>query len=240
MPVKSVIQQDLSGGVNVVANPYDIGRKQSVLLTNLLLDEHGSVRTRDGTKILTTSPVSGQIVRVFKYNRQDGTVFELVIVRATDRNNQLWVVGRPSMVIVGVSAATAPAGTFTVSGDQVALIPVGSGFTVAGSTGNDGAYTATFVGYNGTNTVISVAETVPDATVDGFVLTGALVGGTAPQQSDTGGESTWVMLRYSLLDTQYDWSFQFTANATFNVRKVQLDLVRVGSAAAGTVFVEIH
>src|SRR3990172_7579876 len=128
MALKAVIQQDLSGGTNVVANPYDIGRKQSVLLTNLLLDEHGSVRTRDGTKILTTSPVSGQIVRVFKYNRQDGTVFELVIVRATDRNNQLWVVGRPSMVIVGVSAAPAPPRTFTVSGDQVALIPVGSVF----------------------------------------------------------------------------------------------------------------
>src|SRR3989304_9694773 len=99
MAVKSVIQQDLGLSVNVIANPYDIGRKQSVLLTNLLLDEHGSVRTRDGTKILTTSPVSGQIVRVFKYNRQDGTVFELVIVRATDRNNQLWVVGGPSLLI---------------------------------------------------------------------------------------------------------------------------------------------
>lgn len=56
MPLQQVIQQDLSRGTNVVSNPWDLGGQQSVFLGNCMLDEHGSIRTRQGTSIVTTSP----------------------------------------------------------------------------------------------------------------------------------------------------------------------------------------
>ena len=37
-----MIQQDLSKGSNLVTSPYLIGKQQSILDLNFLLDEHGS------------------------------------------------------------------------------------------------------------------------------------------------------------------------------------------------------
>ena len=59
------------------------------------------------------------------------------------------------------------------------------------------------------------------------------------QQSDSGVDGTWFMLHYSLLGTQYDWGFQFTANGTYTVNKVQFDLQRIGTIA-GNAWVEIQ
>ncbi len=56
--LKPVSQFDYSGGANPVASPALIGPKQSQRIHNMLLDEHGRLRTVDGTHILTTAPVS--------------------------------------------------------------------------------------------------------------------------------------------------------------------------------------
>lgn len=54
--LKPVAQTDFSGGVNLVVNPYLISQKQAADVQNMWLDEHGSLRTRDGVRTLTTSP----------------------------------------------------------------------------------------------------------------------------------------------------------------------------------------
>lgn len=78
--VKEIRQQDFSRGSNVVTNPFDLGKQQSILLSNLLLDEHGSLRVRDGTKIQTTSPDFRPIVKLFDFVKSDGTVIPLAIL----------------------------------------------------------------------------------------------------------------------------------------------------------------
>jgi hypothetical protein len=70
MADKAIIQQDLSGGSNIVTNPYDTGPKQSILLTNLLLSEHGSLVVRDGALILGTAPATRPIVKLYDFVRQ--------------------------------------------------------------------------------------------------------------------------------------------------------------------------
>src|SRR5215475_3735180 len=62
-PLKPVIQQDVSKGMNAVTNPYDIGQQQSISLINLILDEHGSLRTRDGWTLQTVSPDLAPTIR---------------------------------------------------------------------------------------------------------------------------------------------------------------------------------
>lgn len=92
--LKAIIQQDLSRGTNVVANSFDIGQQQSVLITNMLLDEHGSVRTRDGELIITTSPDTAPsirpIVKLYDYIQIDGTIIRLAIIRTIGGNNVLY------------------------------------------------------------------------------------------------------------------------------------------------------
>jgi hypothetical protein len=94
MPPQAVIQQDLSKGSNVAASPYVLGKQQSVLITNMILDEHGSLDVRDGTVLQTSSPDAPAnarpIVKLFDFVRQDGTIFPLAVVRGTAGNNQLY------------------------------------------------------------------------------------------------------------------------------------------------------
>lgn len=66
--------------------------------------------------------------------------------------------------IVGVTSGAG--GSFEISGDRVDDIVSAGTFTISGSTGNDGTYTVVSATYNGTETIIIVAN-VPDATVDG-------------------------------------------------------------------------
>lgn len=103
--LERVVQQDLSKGSNVVTNPYIIGKQQSILLTNLLLDEHGSVRGRDGTLIQTSSPDVAPniraIIKLFNFIRQDGTKYPLAMVLGVATNNQLYNRGGSPWTLIG-------------------------------------------------------------------------------------------------------------------------------------------
>jgi len=63
---------------------------------------------------------------------------------------------------------------FMVEGDQTAFFSVGQQFPVTNSTGNDGSYDIVSVTYNMGDDVteIEVAQAIPDATVDGDILSG--------------------------------------------------------------------
>lgn len=63
MALTAIIQQDLSKGSNVSVQPYLLGKQQSVLLINMMLPEHGSLRVRDGSTVLGTSPDNPQAAR---------------------------------------------------------------------------------------------------------------------------------------------------------------------------------
>ena len=79
--LRPVVQQDMSKGMNLVTNPYIVGAKQGLLYTNLLLDEHGSLRVRDGTLIAMTSPDTGTkrpIVKMWHFIHANGTHQPLV------------------------------------------------------------------------------------------------------------------------------------------------------------------
>lgn len=71
-----------------------------------------------------------------------------------------------------VTAVDISTDTLTIAGDQRARFPAGSKFTIEGSTGNDGLYTADTVAYDsvGDETTIVTVEDVTDATVDGNIF----------------------------------------------------------------------
>lgn len=54
--LRPVSQTDFSGGMNAVVNPFLISQRQVAFTNNMVLDEHGALRTRDGYAVLTTSP----------------------------------------------------------------------------------------------------------------------------------------------------------------------------------------
>jgi len=72
-PLMPIRQTDFSGGVNAVTNPYVVGEKQLQRVRNMLLDEHGSLRTRDGFSVISTSPAAGPILLRGLLNQVNGT-----------------------------------------------------------------------------------------------------------------------------------------------------------------------
>lgn len=80
MAFQTLAQQDFSKGVNAVASPYLVGQQQVVRARNLILDEHGSMRTRDGYQVLTTGPDTGPITYRGVLNKTDlsSTPFAIV------------------------------------------------------------------------------------------------------------------------------------------------------------------
>lgn len=80
-------QQDFSGGVNSVTSPYLVSAKQVLRAMNMTLDEHGSLKTRDGMLLQTSSPAGeagNKITKLYDYVKSDqaGTVIKLAIVKS--------------------------------------------------------------------------------------------------------------------------------------------------------------
>ena len=91
--LQSILQLDFSGGENTVTSPYLIGQKQSQQCNNFILDEHGSLRVRDGTLIqgAAGSPLSAKpIVKIYDFVKVDGTIKQLAIVYQSGSANTLY------------------------------------------------------------------------------------------------------------------------------------------------------
>ena len=72
--LQELAQTDFSGGTSAVTSPYKVGDKQVQRTRNLMLDEHGSLTTRDGYSVLTTSPdTTNPIVLIAVLNLIDGS-----------------------------------------------------------------------------------------------------------------------------------------------------------------------
>lgn len=63
----------------------------------------------------------------------------------------------------------APGPYFTIAGNKAALINAAGFITVVRSTGNNGTYTVTSANTSGVETVINVAEPIPNGTLDGSI-----------------------------------------------------------------------
>ena len=126
-----------------------------------------------GRKITLTS-LSGVSVDV------TGAVDHFAI---TDDNNSilLLVDTAEQADIVGVDTGT---DTITIDGDHTADIEADDYVTIRGGTANDGIYTVSSVSLNGSDTDITVNETIDDGTVAGICIYGA--------QHLTSGNSTDV------------------------------------------------
>ena len=68
-----------------------------------------------------------------------------------------------------ITAVNTGSKQFTIAGDRRRYFNVGGGFSVTGSTGNDGDYTVASLALSGGNTLIVVNETVASAVADGAV-----------------------------------------------------------------------
>lgn len=84
--LQAIVQKDFSGGLNLAVNPYLIPRKQVWRVRNMILDEHGSLRTRLGSDLLKSSSNVVIPVRLVRYlNKLSGTVNQYLM--ATDGAN---------------------------------------------------------------------------------------------------------------------------------------------------------
>jgi len=91
-----------------------------------------------------------------------------------------------SLPITGVNQGTK---TFTVAGDQTAAFPPGSPLGIAGSTGNDGAYTVVSATFAAATDIVTV-EAIPDGTADGVLYNAATIG--VPIYTPTPGDAVLV------------------------------------------------
>lgn len=102
--LKALTQIDLSGGENLVTSPYLLGARQSQRTVNLILDEHGSLRMRDGTLVngSASSNSTSPIVKVFDFNAVNGTNYPLAIVYVSGSVNTLYNRSTSPWTIIGV------------------------------------------------------------------------------------------------------------------------------------------
>lgn len=82
MPLQPIAQFDFSKGENTVSSPYLLRPEQVQQAVNFLLDEHGSLRVRDGTlKQDGQNPDSRRpIIKLFDLVKTDGSVTALAIL----------------------------------------------------------------------------------------------------------------------------------------------------------------
>lgn len=127
MAIDAKNQFDFSGGMNTVTNPLVLRRNQVQSAINLLLDEHGSVRVRDGTLIQGSQSPSPtfRIAKLYDLILASGTIVKTAILydSSAATNNKLY--NRTTWALLGTFSSAFPLPdmiTFTnlaiISGDQ--------------------------------------------------------------------------------------------------------------------------
>src|SRR5438132_6525096 len=100
--LKPIGQIDFSGGENVVSSPYVLGPKQVARCVNMILDEHGAARVRDGTLIQTSSPNPARpIVKLYDFVQVSGAIIKLAILLGTVSSNSLYNRGTTPWTLLG-------------------------------------------------------------------------------------------------------------------------------------------
>lgn len=163
---KSYTIADDTGTYNVTTNPGGYGSPNpattDILTAVQTILKYNTATTYTKT-LYSTLPTTDNSVTVSVANTDLGLASTEVIADGIYLLTYA-VTGR--FAITAVSTGTK---TFTVSGDKSGTFAVGDTFTVTGSTGNNATYTVTGIVFSTPNTLITVSETVPDATADGYI-----------------------------------------------------------------------
>lgn len=89
--LQSMVMTDFSKGENTVVSPYLVGSRQVLQAVNFILDEHGSLRVRDGTSLQTTAPdINRAIIKLYDLVFVSGTVQKLAIQKGVSAGNTLY------------------------------------------------------------------------------------------------------------------------------------------------------
>jgi len=89
--LQSVPMLNFSKGENTVISPYLVGSNQVLQAVNFLLDEHGSLRVRDGTLIQTrASDINRGIIKLYDLVFVSGTIQKLAIQKGFAAGNTLF------------------------------------------------------------------------------------------------------------------------------------------------------
>lgn len=98
---QTIGQNDFSGGANTVTEPYLITKKQVARARNLILDHHGSLTTRDGYSVVSTSPdTASPIIYHDALNKTNGTSFPFAI-QSDGTVNKFYSMTSPTWTLVG-------------------------------------------------------------------------------------------------------------------------------------------
>src|SRR5712691_779448 len=97
--LKPVTKIDFSGGIQVTASPWALKPNELLRALNMVLDETGSLKVRDGAVTVEAPPsISATVLSVLNMQslcRTDGTVFRLRIVRERESSQNLYLSGTP-------------------------------------------------------------------------------------------------------------------------------------------------
>jgi hypothetical protein len=102
-------QPDFSGGINAVTSPYLLTKKQIARCRNMLLDEHGSLSTRDGYSIISRSPDGiNPIIYHDVLTKTDGTAHPFAIQNDGNDNVFYDMAATPWRRVVGMNSYITP------------------------------------------------------------------------------------------------------------------------------------
>ena len=178
---------DLSGGENTTTSPYLLRPNQSQQVVNFILDEHGSLRVRDGT--LTQGVISPRpdrpIRKLYDFVNTAGTVRKLAVLLGTFGNNSLYIHDTSPWTLIGDFSSSydiPDALTFTdlaiLSGGQSEVLRSYDGTSFVALTGApNGCHIATHFNY------LWVGNTNPTTT--------ASAGPSSLQSSDLNNPNSW-------------------------------------------------
>ena len=186
---QGVLLSDITGVIKVTApsgivysggSPDIDGSVSRTNTTTILIPLTGSGVPEKGLYTFEYTATDGVDTVVYKVNYTYSYTAPTVTIEATadcvspelvstDTTSYMSGTTTPSTMFSIVDADEI-ANTFTIAGEKMGLLTAGDTFNIINSTANDGEYTVVSIAYNGTNTVISVAN-VPDGTDDGTLVT---------------------------------------------------------------------
>ena len=99
--LQGLAQRDFSGGINSVTSLYLLGEKQSALIQNMVMDEHGALKTRDGYSVATVGPGGAPVAHRAALTKVNGDNIPLAVLLQGDGNNVVYRTDTGPWTLVG-------------------------------------------------------------------------------------------------------------------------------------------
>src|SRR5262245_36388903 len=100
MPLQTEVRTDFSGGLNAAAAPYAAAKNQVLRVSNMLLDESGALRVRDGILSIDAGLVGVTDIRLLiAYTKSGFSVEQLAVANTGNTVMKLYRRGTPWTLI---------------------------------------------------------------------------------------------------------------------------------------------